>query len=151
MQGAMNKVGTNVTVTLALVSVISAGATGCRTMLGIHGATKSEEAKIHQRVGPIDQRGVALHDLLRVIANSASLPVVIDVCAALANERVTVVTTQAEDLGLLVQSAALQVGAPVRLLLGNHGEVARPTLFCPDGRGALLAIQGDREAGRRAP
>jgi len=119
-------------------------------MLGIRGATTSEKAKIHQRVGPIAQRGVALQDVLLVIAESAAIPVPIDVCAALADERVTLVTTQPEDLGLLVQGMALQVGAPVRLFLGHHGEVARPTIFCPDGHGALVAIPGTREAGRRA-
>ena len=71
---------------------------------------------------------------------AAPLPVKIDVCAALQQAPVTIITTSPEALGVLVRGAAMQVGTPLRLFIGHHGEVARPTLSCPERGGTLATI-----------
>jgi hypothetical protein len=75
----------------------------------------------------------------------APRPVTIEVCAALADSPVTVVTTRPEQLGVILKGAAMQVGAPILLFVGEHGEVARPTLFCRNG-GDYVSIQSQRGA-----
>jgi len=126
---------------IAVLVVASISAVGCGAILGIPHASKADRARIHQYVGPVSQRAVPLREALRVVAESASLPVTIDICASLAEVPVTIVTTQHQELGTLVQAAAFQVGAPVRLFMGHHGEIARPTLFCPQHDVELLTVQ----------
>jgi hypothetical protein len=124
-----------------LLAMVVAVTPSCRSWLGVHGASKSERSKIQQLVGPVDQRAVPLRRALKVIVEAASLPVRIDVCTSLADAPVTIVTTQSQQFGVLVAGASMQVGTPFRLFLGNHGELARPTLFCPERSGTLTTIE----------
>ena len=77
---------------------------------------------------------------MAAIIDAAPLPVKIDVCTTLQQAPVTVITTSQEELGVLVRGAAMQVGTPLRLFIGHHGEVAHPTLFCPERGGTLTTI-----------
>ena len=77
---------------------------------------------------------------LAAIVEIASLPVKVDICGDLQEAPVTLITTTPLSLGVLVRGAAMQVGAPVRLFIGEHGEVARPTIFCPQGGGTLITV-----------
>jgi hypothetical protein len=125
--------------TSLLLVVTSVGMASCAIM-GSRSASRSERAKIAQLVPPLKHRGVPLRDALAAIIDAAPLPVTIDVCAALQQAPVTVITTSPEQLGVLVRGVAMQVGTPLRLFIGHHGEVAHPTLFCPERGGTLATI-----------
>jgi len=109
-------------------------------MLGSQHASASERAKIEQLIPPLDQRSVPLRTALAAIVDAASLPVRVDVCAGRQEWPVTIITTSPEELGALIQGVAIQVGTPLRLFIGNHGEVAHPTLFCPERGSTLTTI-----------
>lgn len=106
---------------------------GCRSLMGVHNASREERAKLEQRVGPFDERAVPLRTVLARILQEAHVPVIVDVCPALEASPVTLVTAGQIRLGSAVESLAWQVGAPFRPFVGEHSEVARPTLFCPPG------------------
>jgi hypothetical protein len=109
-------------------------------ILGSRSASSAERAKIDQLVGPLSQRAVPLRAALAAIVDAAPLPVKIDVCTSLEEEPVTILTLSPEEFGVLVRGVAMQVGAPLRLFIGHHGEVAHPTLFCPERGGTLATI-----------
>jgi hypothetical protein len=113
----------------------------CGFLFGSRSASKAERAKIGQLVPPLSQRGVPLKMALAAIVDAAPLPVEIDVCDSLEQMPVTIITTTHVELGVLVRGAAMQAGAPLRLFIGHHGEVAHPTLFCPDDAGTLTTIR----------
>jgi hypothetical protein len=135
---------------LLLLAVATAATVSCRSWLGIHSASKADREKIQQLVGPVDLRGMPLKHALESIVRDAPLPVRIDLCESLQDTPVTLVTTMPEQLGVLVAGASMQVGAPFRLFLGHHGEVARPTVFCPGRSGTLVTIEKSA-AVRRVP
>jgi hypothetical protein len=80
--------------------------------------------------------------VLEKLAASAAIPVEMDMCGSLADVQVTLVTTGPEELGGLLHALAVQLGVPVRLFVGQHAEVARPTLFCPRDKSDTLATIG---------
>lgn len=114
---------------------------GCRSLLGIRSASGAERAKVTQLVGPLEQRAVPLQSALQAVVDSATTPVRIDVCSSLLDAPVTIVTVWPVQLGSVVLAAGMQLGAPVRLFVGEHGEIARPSLFCPDRKGTLQSIE----------
>jgi hypothetical protein len=131
-----------------IFAVAIAATVSCRSWLGVHGASKADREKVQQLVGPIDERGVPLERALETIVERAALPVRIDVCVSLKDAPVTIITTKPEPLGVLVAGASMQVGAPFRLFLGQHGEVAHPTVFCPGHGGTLVTIEKSAAARR---
>jgi hypothetical protein len=127
-----------------MVAFVSLIEPGCRAFVP-RGPSDSARAKVSQMIGPVEQREVPLRLAVAAVAEMAPQPVTIEVCAAFADSRVTVVTTRPEELGVILKGAAMQVGAPILLFVGEHGEVARPTLFCPNG-GQYVSIHSQRGA-----
>jgi hypothetical protein len=127
-------------VAFLLIVVPMAVASSCGFLLEHRSASKSERAKIEQLVSPLSHRGAPLRSALAAIVEAAPLPVKVDICGDLQEAPVTIITTTPLSLGVLVRGAAMQVGAPVRLFIGEHGEVARPTIFCPQGDGTLITV-----------
>jgi len=125
--------------TVAILFVACVSPLGCRSLLGIHGASPAERAKVTQLVGPVEERAVPLRIALQVIIDKAKTPVTVDVCSALLDTPVTIVTELHQELGSLVLGAGMQVGAPVRLFIGQHGEWGHPTLFCPGRKGGDIS------------
>ena len=126
----------------AVTLVLCAGSgTACRSFLGIRSASKAEREKIAQPVGPFDERGVSLRVALQTFVNGARLRVPIDACPALLDRPVTIVTPGPQSLESVVRDAAMQVGASVRMFVGEHGELARPSLSCPQPGETSTAIE----------
>jgi hypothetical protein len=124
----------------ALGLAIAIVVTQACTTFGAGGPSRAARARVEQLVGPLSLRNAPLREALMTISNGARLPVAIAVCASLAETPVTIVTTAHQQLGVLVTAAAVQVGAPIRLFVGQHGETPRPTLFCPEPSGELTLI-----------
>jgi len=67
-------------------------------------------------------------------------PVAIDLCSDLRNAKVNVVTDRPQRLDTILESLASQTGSRLRLFIGEHGEVARPTFFCGSRAGHLITL-----------
>jgi hypothetical protein len=100
-------------------------------MFGIHPASAAERQKVEQMIGPVEERGVPLRTALQAILDKAKTPASVDVCNPMLDMPVTIVTELPTKLGTLVLGAGMQLGAAVILFQGEHGEAARPRLFCP--------------------
>ena len=109
---------------------LALGAMACRSWLGIHEASAAERAKATQLVGPFELRDVSLERALQALVDGASIPVTVAACSTLGPTRVTVATVERQPLGELVRELGVQLGAHVRVFVGHHSEVARPTIYC---------------------
>lgn len=106
------------------------------------GPSGTQRAKLEQQVGPLITGPTSMRSALLTLVSQLREPVVIDICDELQDKSVTITTYKAERLDLVLQSVATQSGARLRLYVGEHGEVARPTFFCSSAEEGHLVTLG---------
>jgi hypothetical protein len=125
--------------TLSILGWVSASLLS--SAIAIAGPSRSEREKLAQLVPALSHRQERMDVVLRALVEGLRRPVTIDVCTTYAGEPVTLVTRIPQRLDSLLQALGLQTGAFLRLYIGHHGEVARPTFYCEYGTGTLMTIE----------
>ena len=104
--------------------------------------TSRENEKRLQLVGPFEYQDTELKTVILAITTSARLPITVDICDDLAEERIRLSMHEALPLEDVLKSLGMQVGRPVTFYRGHHGELARPALRCASESGQYLEFLG---------
>lgn len=110
------------------------------------GPSRTERAKVEQKVGPFRHQGDTLRQVLQDILSQAKQPIEIDACPELLDARVSLTTSWSEGIDVILKSLSFQVGSPLRLYRGEHAEKAHPTFFCADRKGVPIPVPVDGPA-----
>ena len=119
---------------LILVGVLSPG-------IAASGPARSERAKVEQEVGPLRFKESKLGDVLPEVLFRTKIPLEIDVCPALLEMPVRLTTRLPESVGVILKALSFQTASHLRLYVGHHSEVARPTFFCSDQSDGLVTLR----------
>lgn len=106
--------------------------------------SKSERARVEQLVGPLSFDGVPLRTVVKdLLVQQVEIRVAVAICSSDADRPVHALSRDRERLDYVLKALAIQLGIHLRLFVGQHSEVARPTFYCEGVQGTYVTV-GDR-------